>query len=182
GTEAHRPGGRVHLMRGLEEGRLEPSAEVVRHLDLCLGCRACETACPSGVPYGALIEAARPWVERHRPVPARLARWLLAAVLTTPWLRRGVLAPAPLLAGFPWPRGWLGLAAALPRRRRGSLPAVLEPARAPRGTAVLVVGCVADTLFSDTNHATAMLLRRAGVRVIVPRSQGCCGALPLHLG
>jgi len=182
GTEADSPRGRIHLMRALEEGRLEPSAEVVRHLDLCLGCRACETACPSGVPYGALIEAARPWVERHRPVPARLARWLLAAVLTTPWLRRGVLAPARLLAGFPWPRGWLAFAAALPRRRRGSLPAVLEPAAVPRGTAVLVVGCVADTLFADTNHATAALLRRAGVRVIVPRSQGCCGALPLHLG
>jgi glycolate oxidase iron-sulfur subunit len=182
GTEADSPRGRIHLMRALEEGRLEPSAEVVRHLDLCLGCRACETACPSGVPYGALIEAARPWVERHRPAPARIARRLTAAALTTPWLRRAVFAPARLLAGVPWPRGWLRYAAALPRRRRGALPAVLEPEGAARGTAVLATGCVADTLFGDTNHATAVLLRRAGVRVVVPRSQGCCGALALHLG
>ena len=182
GTEADSPRGRIHLMRGLEEGRLAPSPEVVRHLDLCLGCRACETACPSGVQYGALIEAARPWVERHRPAPARLARRLMAVALTTPWVRRALFAPARLVAGGSWSRGWLKYAAALPRRRRGALPRVVEPDGAPRGTAVLVTGCVADTLFRDTNHATAMLVHRAGVRVVVPPGQGCCGALPLHLG
>jgi glycolate dehydrogenase iron-sulfur subunit len=182
GTEADSPRGRIHLMRGLEEGRLAPSPEVVRHLDLCLGCRACETACPSGVPYGALIEAARPWLEESRPVRARVARRLLAAVLTTSWLRRALFAPARLAAGLGWTRGLMAYAAALPRRRRGPLPAVLEPGSTPRGTAVLVTGCVADTLFPDTNHATAVLLQRAGVRVVAPRGQGCCGALPLHLG
>ena len=182
GMEADSPRGRIHLMRGLEDGRLEASAEVMRHLDLCLGCRACETACPSGVPYGALIEAARPWLERRRPMPARIGRRVLAAVLTTPWLRRLLFAPARFVAGVPWARGWLSFAAALPRRRRGALAPVLEPEGVPRGTAVLVTGCVADTLFGDTNHATAELLRRAGVRVVVPAGQGCCGALPLHLG
>ncbi|HJW67922.1 MAG TPA: 4Fe-4S dicluster domain-containing protein, partial [Candidatus Binatia bacterium] len=102
GTEADSPRGRIHLMRGLEDGRLEASAEVMRHLDLCLGCRACETACPSGVPYGALIEAARPWLERHRPAPARVGRRVLGAALTTPWLRRLLFAPARLVAGVPW--------------------------------------------------------------------------------
>lgn len=182
GTEADSPRGRIHLMRGLEEGRLEPSPEVVRHLDLCLGCRACETACPSGVQYGALIEAARPWIEQHRAPHARLARRLLAAALTTRWVRRAAFAPARLVAGIPWTRGWLSYAAALRRRRRDAVPAVLEPEGAVRGTAVLVTGCVADTLFPDTNHATAALLRRAGVRVLVPPAQGCCGALPVHLG
>ncbi len=182
GTEADSPRGRIHLMRALEEGRLDPSPEVVRHLDLCLACRACETACPSGVPYGELIEAARPWVERHRPAPARFARRLLAAALTTRWVRRVLFTPALLVAGMPWSRGWLRYAAALPRRRRGALPAVLEPDGPARGTAVLVTGCVADTLFADTNHTTAALLRRAGVRGVVPRSLGCCGALPAHLG
>ncbi|HKA29437.1 MAG TPA: (Fe-S)-binding protein [Candidatus Binatia bacterium] len=182
GTEADSPRGRIHLMRGLEDGRLEATPEVVRHLDLCLGCRACETACPSGVPYGALIEAARPWVEGHRPARARAARRMLAAALTTAWLRRALLAPVRLAAGISWTRGWLAFAAALPRRRRGPLATVLEPEGAARGTAVLVTGCVADSLFHDTNHATAALLRRAGVRVVVPRGQGCCGALPLHLG
>ena len=183
GTEADSPRGRIHLMRAMEEGRLEPSPEVVRHLDLCLGCRACETACPSGVRYGRLVEAARPFVERHRPFPARVARRALAAALTVPWLRRTLLAPARLIAGRRWTRGWLAFAGALPRRSRARrLPAVLEPEGALRGTAVLVTGCVAETLFGDTNHATAALLRRAGVRVLVPREQGCCGALPLHLG
>jgi glycolate oxidase iron-sulfur subunit len=183
GTEADSPRGRIHLMRAMEEGRLEPSPEVVRHLDLCLGCRACETACPSGVRYGRLVEAARPFVERHRPFPARVARRALAAALTVPWLRRTLLAPARLIAGRRWTRGWLAFAGALPRRSRTRrLPTVLEPEGALRGTAVLVTGCVAETLFGDTNHATAALLRRAGVRVLVPREQGCCGALPLHLG
>jgi glycolate oxidase iron-sulfur subunit len=182
GTEADSPRGRIHLMRGLEDGRLDASPEVVRHLDLCLGCRACETACPSGVRYGALIEAARPWIERHRPARTRVARRLLAAALTTPWLRRALLAPARLVAGMPWTHGWMAFAAALPRRRRAVVPSVIEPEGVARGSAVLVTGCVAETLFGDTNHATAALLRRAGVRVVVPRDQGCCGALPLHLG
>jgi glycolate oxidase iron-sulfur subunit len=181
-TEADSPRGRIHLMRALEEGRLEPSAEVLRHLDLCLGCRACETACPSGVQYGKLIESARPWVERHRPGPARLARRLLAVALTTPWLRRALFAPARLAAGLPWTRGWLRYAAAVPRRQRGALAPVLEPDGTPRGTAALMTGCVAESLFGDTNHATAALLRRAGLRVVIPPGQGCCGALPLHVG
>jgi glycolate oxidase iron-sulfur subunit len=183
GTEADSPRGRIHLMRGLEEGRLEPTAEVLRHLDLCLGCRACETACPSGVRYGALIEAARPWLEAHRSPPARAARRALATGLTTPWLRRAAFLPARLLAGLPWTWGPFKYAAALPRRRRPArLPEVLEPDGPVCGTAVLATGCVAETLFGDTNHATAALLRRAGLRVLVPRDQGCCGALPLHLG
>jgi glycolate oxidase iron-sulfur subunit len=185
GTEADSPRGRVALLRGLEEGRLAPSAEVVRHLDLCLGCRACETACPSGVPYGQLIEAARPWLEQFRPAPARLARRLLGRALTTPWLRRLAFAPAQLVAGAGWTRrfGRLGAyASALPRPATRTLPPVLEPDGAPRGTAVLMTGCVADTLFGATNVRTARLLRRAGLRVLVPPAQGCCGALPLHLG
>jgi glycolate oxidase iron-sulfur subunit len=186
GTEPDSPRGRIALLRGLEEGRLEPTDEVRRHLDLCLGCRACETACPSGVPYGALIETARPFLERHRPAPARVARSLLAAALTTPWMRRLVFAPARLVAGAAWlrrlPWRWSAYAAALPRDARRPLPTVLEPEGRARGTAVLVTGCVAETLFDGTNHATAALLRRAGVRVLVPPAQGCCGALPLHLG
>lgn len=186
GTEPDSPRGRIALLRGLEEGRLEPTGEVRRHLDLCLGCRACETACPSGVPYGALIETARPFLERHRPAPARIARTLLAAMLTTRWMRRLAFAPARLIAGAAWlrrlPWQWSAYGAALPREGRRPMAAVLEPEGSARGTAVLLTGCVAETLFDATNHATAALLRRAGVRVIVPPAQGCCGALPLHLG
>src|SRR5262249_4649838 len=86
-------------------------------------------------------------------------------------------------AGRRWTHRWLAFAGAVPRpTRRGRLPAVIEPDGTPRGTAALVTGCVAETLFGDTNHATAALLRRAGVRVVTPRGQGCCGALALHLG
>jgi len=185
GTEADSPRGRIHLLRGLEEGRFAPTPEVVRHLDLCLGCRSCETACPSGVPYGQLIEAARPWLEGHRPARARALRRALGRALTTRWLRAVAFAPARLVAGRRWLArlGSLGAyAAALPRGGHAPLPAVLEPEGVPRGSVALITGCVADTLFGATNHATAALLRRAGLRVLVPPAQGCCGALPLHLG
>ena len=193
GEEADSPRGRIHLMRALEEGRLDPTPVVVRHLDRCLGCRACETACPSGVEYGRLIEAARPFVESHRRAPARLARAALAAVLTSPVL--GPLAMAPLrLAGGrralgrlarrapSWVRPWLSLAAAAPGPSRGKAASVVEPEGECRGTAILLEGCAPSRLFAETTRATAALLARAGVRVVVPPARTCCGALALHLG
>ena len=189
GTEADSPRGRILLMRALEEGSLEPTPEVVRHLDLCLGCRACETACPSGVPYGSLIEAARPFVERTRSPARRWARRALGRAMTGPIGRRLTTAPMRAVAGHPVVRSlarrtgnpWLAYAAALPRAR-ARLAAVVEPTGPVRGTAVLLTGCVADALFSTTNLNTARLLARAGVRVLIPPAQGCCGALALHLG
>jgi glycolate oxidase iron-sulfur subunit len=179
-------------MRALEEGRLEPTPEVTAHLDGCLGCRACESACPSGVPYGSLIEAARPYVEEHRPRAQRLARRALGKALTDARLRALAAAPLRLLAGRDWTKRlarrtgspWLAYAAALPRptATRRPLPESLEPERTPRGTAVLLTGCVAETSFPETAEAIARLLVHAGVRVLVPRAQGCCGALSLHLG
>jgi len=193
GEEADSPRGRIHLMRALEDGRLEPTPEVVRHLDLCLGCRACETACPSGVAYGRLIEAARPFVERRRPRVERWRRAVLAAVLGSRTLGPLALAPLRVLGGRRWLhplvrraptalRSWLALAAAAPPARRTSrLPAVLEPAGAPRGTAVLLAGCAPARLFPETLGSAAHLLRGAGVRVVVVEGR-CCGALALHLG
>ena len=187
GTETDSPRGRIHLMRALEDGALEPTAEVMRHLDLCLGCRACEPACPSGVPYGALIEAARPFLERHRAWSRRMARRALVAVLTRRALGAAAFRPLRLagrLSGRLATRSrWLALAAAVPRPANGEpLPATIEPLGRPRGTAALMTGCVAASLFSATNRATARLLVHAGVRVVVPRAQSCCGALALHLG
>jgi glycolate oxidase iron-sulfur subunit len=191
GTEADSPRGRILLMRALAEGRLPATPDVTRHLDSCLGCRACESACPSGVPYGRLIEAARPYVEERRRAPARLARRALGAALTRPLLRRTLLAPLRMVAGAPWlralarrfPSPWTGYAAALPPRRPApSLPPLVEPEGEHRGTALLLTGCVAHELFPGTNAAIAALLARAGVRVLVPGAQGCCGALSLHLG
>jgi glycolate oxidase iron-sulfur subunit len=184
GTEADSPRGRIQLVRGIADGTLRPTREVTRHLDLCLGCRACETACPSGVPYGRVIEGARPILEANRPAHARAARRLLARVLTSPVLRRLAFAPARLVAGWrPLARvPGVRYAAALARPRLAPLPAIVEPDGPVRGTAVLLSGCVADTLFRDTNVATARLLARAGVRVLAPAHLGCCGALAAHLG
>jgi glycolate oxidase iron-sulfur subunit len=190
GLEPDSPRGRIHLMRALEEGALDPTAEVIRHLDLCLGCRACETACPSGVRYGALIEAARPFVERVRPARQRWLRRALSAALTSPAVVRAAGALLRPLAGrtslgrLARRTGSVALAyvAALPAGSRAVLAEVLEPRGPSRGTAVLLTGCVAGAAFSRTNLATALLLHRAGVRVVVPRMQRCCGALALHLG
>jgi glycolate oxidase iron-sulfur subunit len=195
GLEADSPRGRIHLLRALEEGRIEPDRDVRRHLDACLGCRACETACPSGVRYGALIEAARPWLEAHRPRAARLARRALGAVLASDRVAAAAFLPLRWLGGRGWAarlarrapgealRGWLALAAAGPGAARApALPERLEPAGTPRGTAVLLTGCAPARLFPATAVAAARLLVRAGVRVVVPRATGCCGALALHLG
>ncbi len=191
GNEADSPRGRILLMRALEEGRLQPTPEVTRHLDSCLGCRACETACPSGVPYGSLIEAARPFVEEHRTPTSRFLRWLLDSILTTPTLRSAATAPLRLLAGKPWTAqlarrtslSLFGYAAALPEWPGVvSLPTSMAPEGPKRGTAVLLTGCVAHSSFPNTTIAIARLLARAGVHVLIPPDQGCCGALSLHLG
>src|SRR5262245_45664985 len=85
GTEMDGPRGRIHLMRAVVDGRLALDADVTRHLDLCLDCRACETACPSGVEYGRIIEPFRVAMARSRPAPTfgeRFLRWLLLEVFT----------------------------------------------------------------------------------------------------
>jgi len=191
GTETDSPRGRIHLMRALEDGALQPTREVVRHLDLCLGCRACEPACPSGVPYGSLIEAARPFVERHRSWARRLGRRALVTLLTTRAGRKVAFGPLRLVAGrralgrlaSRLPGRWLALAAAVAQTANGGpLPTAVDPPGRARGTAALLTGCVAESVFPATNLATARLLAHAGVRVLVPPRQGCCGALALHLG
>jgi len=182
------PRGRIYLMRALEEGTLEPSAAVVRHLDLCLGCRACETACPSGVAYGDLIEAVRPYVEQvHRRAPVdRLRRWAVAFLFPHPQRLRRALWPLRLLEGariLRLARRWSALAAMLPElRRHEPLPELVPPQIAERRRVALLKGCVADVLFSNTNHATLRVLARNGCTVTTPAAQGCCGALYLHAG
>src|SRR5439155_279566 len=131
GTETDSPRGRIHLMRALEEGTLRPTPEVVRHLDLCLGCRACETACPSGVPYGSLIEAARPFVERHRSWARRLGRRALVTLLTTRAGRAGACAGEE--GGSRAGRDRRGLGGVERRGLRRSAPRLRPPAA--RGSA-----------------------------------------------
>lgn len=194
GREADSPRGRIYLMKAIEEGRTSLGESVVRHLDLCLGCRACETACPSGVPYGSLIEGARAFVERRgdRPELQRAFRRLLARLLPEsgsidllgPLVRVASALGVPRLATAGWaPVRLRRLAAMLPSVESAEhLPPVVEPEGAVRGTVALLTGCVSAALFPRVNQRSARLLAKAGYRVLVPRGQTCCGALPAHLG
>ena len=200
GTEADSPRGRIHLMRALEDGSLEPTAEVARHLDLCLGCRACETACPSGVPFGQLLEATRGQLERHGVVPPQRDSATLRFLLDVfPYPNR----LGPMLHGlrlYQWSgmqamvRG-LGLLAPFAKLRamEALLPPVpasaaplptLVPARGARarGRVGVLLGCAQRFFYPDVNADTVRLLAAAGYEVVVPREQECCGALHLHAG
>ncbi len=194
GQEAESPRGRIYLMKALEEGRISLTAPAVRHLDLCLGCRACETACPSGVEYGALIESARHRLAARAPRStldrwkrAMLARWLPDADRwkpLSPLVRLASRLGLPRLATASWlPRELRRIAAlapeAPPSRR---LRAVRDPVGPPLATVAMLSGCVADVFFARNNEWTAELLALAGYRVLVPRRQTCCGALSAHLG
>ncbi|MGH7324693.1 MAG: (Fe-S)-binding protein [Candidatus Rokuibacteriota bacterium] len=196
GEEMDSPRGRLYLMRAAAEGRLEPSPGFARHLDLCLGCRACESACPSGVPFGSLLETVRGQLTRRRLTsqPRILSRLVYA------------LFPRPRLLGFAFRvlrlyqrSGLARLAHALgalrPLRRlavmEALLPTVPAPAALPatipahdprRGRVGLLTGCVQRHLFPGVNRDTAQLLSLVGWEVVVPPGQGCCGALDLHGG
>lgn len=190
------PRGRLALMRGLVEGRPVPLPEVVERLDLCLGCRACEPVCPSGVKYGRRLEEARAALARRAPllalvalarraalgwiIPSRLALRILAALLLAS-RRTGVVAA--LRGALPFHLG--DLEPALPDPpipwRRG-LRGRISPAGERRGRAALFRGCVADAILPETNRRTAALLALAGYDVVVPAGQTCCGALHAHTG
>jgi glycolate oxidase iron-sulfur subunit len=196
GQEMDSPRGRLYLMRAVAEGRLGLTETLERHLDLCLGCRACESACPAGVPFGTLLEATRSQLRRHgasrrpraverlllavlpRPAPMRL----LAAALRL-YQRSGaarVVRATGVLRAFPRLAAMEALVP--PLERATPLPEV-TPARGPRqGRVGLLTGCVQRALYAGVNHDTARLLSLAGWEVVAPRGQGCCGALDLHAG
>jgi glycolate oxidase iron-sulfur subunit len=201
GTEMDSPRGRIFLVKSLAEGRIGLSDPTVEHLSLCLDCRACETVCPAGVPYGQLIEAAKAEIERQRPgsIGRRAFRWLnfglllghprvLAAAAAGLRLyqasglqalvrRTGLvrLLPGTLSA-------WEALLPPMPSAAdRAPLPA-LTPASPPRRARVaMLTGCVQSVVFGAHNRATARVLARNGCDVLAPE-QGCCGALNAHGG
>jgi len=197
GRETSSPRGRIYLARGVAEGRIPLEGVASEEFYLCLGCRACETACPSGVRYGELIEEARAAVEREgaRRGPARAIEWLaLRRVL--PHRRRlhalvGLLAAAqrlrldrlvlPLLLAALRERHRL-LPAVPPRRARRRLPRVTPAEGERRGRVALLEGCIMPEIFGATNRATVRVLARNGFEVVVPPGQACCGALQAHAG
>jgi glycolate oxidase iron-sulfur subunit len=202
GTEMDSPRGRIVLVKSLAEGRIRLTDSAVAHLDLCLGCRACETVCPSGVPYGQLIEAARAEIERQRPggLLRRLFRWtnfslLLAHPrmlrLAAAGLRfyqvsglRALLRTSGLLRLLPASlRHWEPLLPELPpAAARAPLPEVTSAHGARRARVGLLTGCIQQVAFGPQNRATARVLARNGAEVVAPRAQTCCGALHAHAG
>ncbi len=206
GDEADSPRGRIHFMRAVVEGRIEPASETLnRHLDRCLGCRACESVCPSGVEYGRLLEGARE-VTAGAVKPNLLTR-LLPRVMASPSL----LPPAMLLAralratGFPRlvalripDEGFLGQV----KLGMGMIAATARPEvldggwgrnviKAETGSEDLVgagvrvgilKGCVQDGLLGRVNRATARVLEANGYGLVEVGGQGCCGAIHAHTG
>ena len=183
------PRGRILLMRELLEGQLAPEDESVRtHIDRCLGCRACETACPSGVPYGQLLEATRATMAERRPIP--LVARVILAVFARPRLLALALAGGRLLRATRLPSllsrlgGRLGFAMAMldatrpPLEKRAWKPA----GTGARGTVAPLEGCVMKGLYAETNRATARVLEANDYRVVGAPGQRCCGALHAHAG
>jgi glycolate oxidase iron-sulfur subunit len=196
GRETSSPRGRVYLMRGVAEGRIPLGPAVAEEAYLCLGCRACETACPSGVKFGALIEGTRAAAERaglRTGLAKRLEDFALRRVIPHP--RRlafavGALALAQRLgAGFVARRlprrladAWRLLPEIPPAAARRRLPRTIPAEGARRGRVALFEGCLMPGLFGSVNAATARVLARNGFEVVVPEGQGCCGALHRHAG
>ncbi len=189
GQEMDSPRGRIVLMKQVLENEL-PWAAAQPHIDRCLGCLACEPACPSGVPYRDLISPFRAVAEAEKNFPRtpgeKLRRWLAAKTIPFPARFRLALAGAKLgrALGPLVPRvlrPMLELApAAVPASVR--LPAA-TPARGERRARVaLLAGCAQQVLDPDINVATIEVLARNGVEVVVPESQGCCGGLAWHTG
>ncbi len=210
GDEADSPRGRLHLMKAVVEGRLEPGSDAFQtHIDRCLGCRACETVCPSGVEYGQLLEVAREAAISARPQgllirvmlylfsrPAllstamTLSRWLRATRLPDQLAsrlsesgggRRIRLASAMLAASGPDPRplATVGVRHAAQGKVGGAGNGISGQ---PQGRVALLEGCVQRGLFGRVNRATVRVLEANGFQVVRVSGQRCCGALHAHAG
>jgi glycolate oxidase iron-sulfur subunit len=178
-------------MRALQAGRLPLDRASIEHIDLCLGCRACEVACPSGVQYGALLEQTRDFIEekyKRSPYQTFLRRFVIERLFPVPWRMRLAVAPARLLKA-------LKLEKILPAKLReplSLLPGKMTADATPefsasstepaKGTVGFVRGCVMSVMFGDTNASSVRLLNHIGFNVVTPREQVCCGALFAHSG
>ena len=200
GEEMDSPRGRIDLMRALRSGTTPMTSTVAKHFDRCLGCMACVTACPSGVRYDILIEETRATVEARYPrgLLDRLHRAMIFALFPYPRRLRALVA---LLLVYTWTGlRWLmqhTLVTLLPARLRNmealqppvtlhNLTAAL-PERVPavgekRMTVGVIAGCVQRVFNPGVNEATLRVLAAEGCEVVVPRGQGCCGALSMHAG
>jgi glycolate oxidase iron-sulfur subunit len=198
--EADSPRGRIRQMALVDQGQLPLGESFVTHIDRCLDCRACETACPSGVEYGKLVELARAQIEQNykRPIGSRIARNLVyRRLLPYPsriaraarflrFTQRSGLATLARVTGILRLLGLHDRERLMPKVDSEFFSNALGetfPARGTRRARVaFFAGCVAQVTFSDLNRATIRVLQANGCEVVVPAGQLCCGALPAHAG
>ncbi|GAA0368400.1 (Fe-S)-binding protein [Bacillus horti] len=208
GKEAASPRGRIALMKGVVDGVIEPDEHFERELSLCLGCRACETACPSGVNYGQLLEQARAILHEHKTYswPIRLFRSIFF---------KKVLPSAPVLktigsllwvyqrSGLQWlvrktkllhillPKSMVSMERIVPdisspkelwKKEMNSVLSDASDQTSASSRVQFFKGCIMDMMFHQTNQRTVKLAQRAGFNVHVPQAQTCCGALHAHAG
>ncbi len=207
GNELDSPRGRIYLMKSAIEGRVSMGETLVKHLDLCLGCLGCETACPSGVDYSRLIEASRSQIERRyeRPFWDKFYRSLLFSIFPYP-KRLRLLLPFLFLYRAIGIRRLIRSSGVLRKLSKKlshteemmpevkfsslfssgfggtTLPSVTPAKGTKRFRVALLIGCVQSVLFPETNAATVKVLSENGCEVVIPQNQGCCGALSLHSG
>lgn len=200
GEEADSPRGRIRQILLVDQGRLEVGESFVTHIDRCLDCRACETACPSGVEYGKLVELARAQIEQKykRPFFSRIMRgYVYRRLLLNP---RKIARAARVMrfyqnsgvAALVRASGILGVLGLRDRERLmpkvdkefffSALGKTYPAQGAGRARVALFAGCVAQVTFADLNRATIRVLQANGCEVVVPPGQVCCGALPAHAG
>ena len=194
------PRGRIYQMVQVDEGRLALGESFVTHIDRCLGCLNCQTACPSGVPYGSLLERARSQIVEHYRRP-----WLERAIRTHFYAQilpsfRGLARHAKFVrfyqrsglqnlarrSGLLKALGVAELDALSPRIESDfsfrDLGAVYPAEGTRRGRVALLIGCIGSVAFAELNRATIRVLTKNGIEVHIPRSQSCCGALHVHAG
>jgi glycolate oxidase iron-sulfur subunit len=201
GTETDSPRGRIYLMDGINEGTIPFSPATIEHFDTCLGCLACVTTCPSGVQYDKLIEATRAQVKRNadRPPVEKLLRSLVFNLFPYPDRLRLLMRPVTLYQSLGlqnWVRsmGFLKLISPqlsamegmLPKLPAGAFEDVLPETIAAQGEqryrVGMLLGCVQRLFNPAVNEATMRVLTANGCQVVIPKSQGCCGALSHHQG
>ncbi len=199
GNENDSPRGRIYLMRGLVEGKLQVSDSFISHIDLCLGCRGCESVCPSSVPYGHLLEAARVEVANakaaRRSVGSLLLGFVLNHVFTRPrllgalmtlsrWFRDSGLARLAFDTHLVEGRARFALALLLSSRSpmRNQMAGNPEKGKGRDLRVAVLHGCVMEGLFREANRATERVLTANGYDVIEVKDQLCCGALHSHAG
>jgi glycolate oxidase iron-sulfur subunit len=194
-AEMDSPRGRIYLMKALSDGTLELDSNAVRHLDLCLECRGCETACPSGVHYGKLIEKARVYIEHNyrRSLGDRMRNRMIGAIFPYPRRLRALLAPLTLAERLGLRpmierlapkslREWLQLLPPVKERKRQPAANVAGETTPIISSAVVHHGCVAQVLTPTENSNIEKALSTAGYKIIRLDRTVCCGALDLHNG